>query len=124
LESIARDEGVMQALIEKSGLLVMHGNFESCYTPLREDIRLSRREAFNASGPAGHLAWHSMRRAIRHRATSALFGDAVGERFEDEGASSANLLVDPGVRDGRADEPSKHLEPRGLPKLLGGGDRE
>ena len=92
---IERAEGVMQALIERTGLLVMHGNFEPCYIPSRDEIRLPRREAFIASGAAGYFGV-----ALHEAAHSSLHGrrlarrDAIGKRWGDEAYALEELRAE------------------------------
>ncbi len=94
-ERIERAEGVMQALIEKTGLLVMHGNFEPCYIPSRDEIRMPRREAFNASGAAGYFS-----AALPEAAHSTLSEkrlarrDAIGKRWGDEAYALEELRAE------------------------------
>jgi len=94
-EPIERAEGVMQALIEKTGLLVMHGNFEPCYIPSRDEIRMPRREAFNASGAAGYFG------VALHEASHSTLSDkrlarrdAIGKRWGDEAYALEELRAE------------------------------
>ena len=94
-EPIERAEGVIQALIEKTGLLVMHGNFEPCYIPSRDEIRLPRREAFNASGAAGYFS------VALHEASHSTLSDkrlarrdAIGKRWGDEAYALEELRAE------------------------------
>ena len=94
-EPIERAEGVMQALIEKTGLLVMHGNFEPCYIPSRDEVRLPRREAFNASGAAGYfsVALHEAGHAtLSHKRLARR--DAIGKRWGDEAYALEELRAE------------------------------
>ena len=94
-EPIERAEAVMQALIEKTGLLVMHGNFEPCYIPSRDEIRLPHREAFNKSGAWGY---HSV--ALHEAAHSSLHerrmnrGEAIGKRWGDQAYALEELRAE------------------------------
>ena len=94
-EPIERAEGVMQALIEKTGLLVMHGNFEPCYIPARDEVRLPRREAFNASGAVGYhsVALHEAAHSSLHERRLAR-RDAIGKRWGDEAYALEELRAE------------------------------
>jgi antirestriction protein ArdC len=94
-EPIERAEGVMQALIEKTGLLVMHGDFQPCYIPSRDEIRLPRREAFNASGPAGYfgVALHEAAHSSLHERRMNR-RDAIGKRWGDQAYALEELRAE------------------------------
>ena len=94
-ELIERAEGVMQALIEKTGLVVMHGNFEPCYIPPLDEIRLPRREAFNASGAAGYfsVALHEAAHSSLHERRLAR-RDAIGKRWGDQAYALEELRAE------------------------------
>ena len=92
---VERAEALMQALIEKTGLLVMHGTFEPCYIPSRDEIRLPHREAFNQSGAWGY---HSV--ALHEAAHSSLHErrmnrrEAIGKRWGDQAYALEELRAE------------------------------
>ncbi|RQO58498.1 hypothetical protein DBR47_12360 [Paucibacter sp. KBW04] len=48
-EPVERAEAVMQALIEKTGLMVIHGGSKACYVPAHDEIRLPPKNAFHSA---------------------------------------------------------------------------
>lgn len=48
-EPVERAEAVMQALIEKTGLMVIHGGNKACYVPAHDEIRLPPKRAFHTA---------------------------------------------------------------------------
>ena len=94
-EPVERAEAVMQALIEKTGLLVMHGAFEPCYIPSRDEIRMPRREAFNASGTFGYysVALHEAAHSTLH-ARRLNRSDAIGKRWGDQAYALEELRAE------------------------------
>ena len=94
-EPIERADGVLQALVEKTGLLVMHGDFEPCYIPSRDEIRLPHRAAFNGSGAWGY---HSV--ALHEAAHSSLHErrmnrrEAIGKRWGDQAYALEELRAE------------------------------
>ena len=94
-EPIERAEGVMQALVEKTGLLVMHGAFQPCYIPARDEIRMPQRESFNGSGAVGYYS------VALHEASHSTLSDkrlarrdAIGKRWGDEAYALEELRAE------------------------------
>jgi antirestriction protein ArdC len=48
-EPVERAEAVMQALIDKTGLMVIHGGNKACYVPAHDEIRLPPKKAFHTA---------------------------------------------------------------------------
>jgi antirestriction protein ArdC len=84
-DPVARAEGVMRALVERTGLALKHG-FDPCYIPAVDEVRLPPRTAFCATGAWGyhsvalHEAAHSTlhaKRLDRREALAGRWGDGA-----------------------------------------------
>lgn len=93
IESVERAEGIVAALKEKTGLLVVHQGQQACYVPSRDQILMPRKEAFHSTydyyatlmHECGHSTLHEKRLDRR---------DALGKRFGDEAYSLEELRAE------------------------------
>lgn len=91
--SVERAEGIVAALKERTGLLVLHQGQQACYVPSRDQILMPRREAFHSTydyyatlmHECGHSTLHEKRLDRR---------DALGKRFGDEAYSLEELRAE------------------------------
>jgi len=91
--SVERAEGIVAALKEKTGLLVLHQGQQACYVPSRDQILMPRKEAFHSTydyyatlmHECGHATLHEKRLDRR---------EALGKRFGDEAYSIEELRAE------------------------------
>ena len=83
-EPVERAEAVMQALIEKTGLMVIHGGNKACYVPAHDEIRLPPKKSFHTAydlwATKLHEAAHStmaVHRLNRTEAYAKRWGDSA-----------------------------------------------
>ncbi|MEO5670115.1 MAG: zincin-like metallopeptidase domain-containing protein [Ramlibacter sp.] len=83
-DPVQRAENVMQALKEKTGLLIMHGARNACYVPAKDEVRLPHKKFFRSPyeyyATALHECGHSTlseKRLDRRDALGKRFGDAA-----------------------------------------------
>lgn len=83
-DPVERAEAVMQALIEKTGLMVIHGGNKACYVPAHDEIRLPPKKAFHTAydlwatklHEAAHSTMHE-KRLNRTEAYAKRWGDSA-----------------------------------------------
>ena len=83
-EPVERAEAVMQALIEKTGLMVIHGGNKACYVPTHDEIRLPPKKSFHTAydlwatklHEAAHSTMHE-KRLNRTEAYAKRWGDSA-----------------------------------------------
>jgi antirestriction protein ArdC len=109
-DPVARAEAVIQALKEKTGLLVVHGGDQACYVPSLDEIRLPTKKSFasvydyyaTAMHEGAHSTLHK-KRMDRQEAIAKRWGDqayAVEELRAE--ICSAILAAEAGVPMGQA----------------------
>ena len=83
-DPVQRAENVMQALKEKTGLLIVHGAPHACYVPSMDEVRLPHKKSFHSPyqyyASALHECGHSTlseKRLDRRDALGKRFGDAA-----------------------------------------------
>ena len=83
-DPVQRAENVMQALKEKTGLLIMHGAAHACYVPAVDEVRVPHKKFFHSPyeyyATALHECGHSTlsdKRLDRRDALGKRFGDAA-----------------------------------------------
>lgn len=81
-DPVEKAEGILQALVESTGLLIVHGGNVACYVPSLDEIRLPPRTAFHSVydfySIALHEAAHSTlsdKRMARREALAKRWGD-------------------------------------------------
>jgi antirestriction protein ArdC len=83
-EPVAKAEAVVQALIEQTGLIVIHGGDSACYVPSLDEVRLPHAKAFKSQydmwATKMHECAHSTmhpKRLDRSEAYARRWGDAA-----------------------------------------------
>ena len=107
---VERAEAVMQALMEKTGLLVVHGGDQACYVPALDEVRLPPKKSFasvydyyaTALHEGAHSTLHK-KRMDRQEAIAKRWGDQAYalEELRAE-ICSAILAAETGVPVGQA----------------------
>jgi len=92
-EPAERAEAVVQALKEKTGLIVVHGGNKACYIPSLDEVRLPPKKAFHSAydlwATAMHECAHSTLHEKRLNRTNAL-----GQRWGDAAYSLEELRAE------------------------------
>ncbi len=83
-DPVQRAENVMQALKEKTGLLILHGGNQACYLPDMDEVRLPHKKFFSDQHSYFSTALHecghatlSKNRLDRREALGGRFGDTA-----------------------------------------------
>jgi antirestriction protein ArdC len=115
-EPAERAEAVVQALKEKTGLIVVHGGDKACYVPALDEVRLPPKKAFKTRydlwATAMHECAHSTLHEKRLNRTNALgqrWGDAAYSLEELRAEiASAIMVAETGVAAQVSPEHARH----------------
>lgn len=109
-DPVARAEAVIQALKEKTGLLVVHGGDQACYVPSLDEIRLPTKKSFASVYDYYATAMHEGAHSTLHKKRMDR-QEAIAKRWGDEAYAveelraeicSAILAAETGVPMGQA----------------------
>ncbi len=92
-DPVARAEAVIQALKEKTGLLVVHGGDQACYVPSLDEIRLPTKKSFASVYDYYATAMHEGAHSTLHKKRMDR-QEAIAKRWGDEAYAVEELRAE------------------------------
>ncbi|MGK5024226.1 ArdC family protein [Janthinobacterium sp. RB2R34] len=92
-DPIAKAEAVIQALKEKTGLLVVHGGTDACYVPALDEIRLPAKKSFHSAYDYYATALHEGAHSTLHKKRLDR-QEAIAKRWGDEAYAVEELRAE------------------------------
>ncbi|WP_081367995.1 ArdC family protein [Janthinobacterium lividum] len=92
-DPVARAEAVIQALKEKTGLLVVHGGTDACYVPALDEIRLPAKKSFHSVYDYYATALHEGAHSTLHKKRLDR-QEAIAKRWGDEAYAVEELRAE------------------------------
>lgn len=92
-DPVERAEGVIQAMTEKTGLLLIHGGNQACYVPSLDEVRLPQKKAFHSVYDYYATAMHECSHATMHKKRLDR-QEAFGKRWGDEAYALEELTAE------------------------------
>ncbi|OHV97732.1 hypothetical protein AKG95_11315 [Janthinobacterium lividum] len=92
-DPVVRAEAVIQALKEKTGLLVVHGGTDACYVPALDEIRLPAKKSFHSVYDYYATALHEGAHSTLHKKRLDR-QEAIAKRWGDEAYAVEELRAE------------------------------
>lgn len=92
-DPVAKAEAVIQALKEKTGLLVVHGGTDACYVPALDEIRLPAKKSFHSAYDYYATALHEGAHSTLHKKRLDR-QEAIAKRWGDEAYAVEELRAE------------------------------
>lgn len=92
-ESVGQVEGVVEAMKEQTGLMVVHGGNNACYVPSLHEVRLPPKKAFDGPYDYWATALHECAHASMHERCMNRT-EAIAKRWGDEAYAMEELRAE------------------------------